>query len=153
MRTIVRRRSRSPEPSAERLDEIRRRYESWTDRGAASGGRRLTIMAATMELTAGEPVEIEHVVEALGPEHRLYVMGPKPVYGELVDGSPTGPEPPTWEDPLAPRLYDGATLPGPGIDVNFELTRHSFDEPGEHEIVWEAGGLRSNVLRVTVAGR
>jgi hypothetical protein len=132
-------------------DEIKRRYTSWADRGEPRDGRRLTIMSPATEVAPGEPVEVEHVLEALGPEHELYVMGPKPVYGERVDGVPVGPEPPEWEDALAPRLYDGATRPGPGLDVNFEVTRHAFADPGPHEIVWEASGLRSNVLRVEVA--
>jgi hypothetical protein len=138
----------SVESAQERLDAARRRYETWADRGEARGGRRLTIMTATTEVGPGGPVEVEHVVEALGPEHRLYVMGPKPVLGEQVDGAPQGKAPPP--DSLEPGDYDGVTLPGPGIDANFEATTYAFDEPGEHEIVWEAGGLRSNVLRIRV---
>jgi hypothetical protein len=51
--------------------------------------------------------------------------------------------------------YDGAVEPGPGVDVNWEVTRHTFGTPGEHTISWHglehfAGLAPSNVLTVTV---
>ena len=43
-------------------------------------------------------------------------------------------------------------MPGPGLDLSFEITSYRLDEPGPHEIQWTLGSLRSNVLRLEVVG-
>jgi hypothetical protein len=133
--------------SALALEDIARVYEGWEDRGPERDGRRLTLMALQTSVPVGEAVEVLHVYEVLDGDHRLHVMGPKPVYGERLDGrAATAPEPPAGDDPFAPGLYDGRVLPGPGIDCNFETTSYSFSSPGRHEVTWEIAGLRSNSL-------
>jgi hypothetical protein len=129
------------------LEDIERVYAGWTERGPERDGRRLTLMALRTSLQVGESVEVLHVYEVLSGGHRLYVMGPKPVYGERLDGHAVTPAtPPPGDDPFAPGVYDGRVLPGPGIDCNFDSTRYAFSSPGSHEVVWESGGLRSNAL-------
>jgi hypothetical protein len=134
------------------LEDVARVYEGWQERGGERDGRRLTLMALRTAVGVGETVEVLHVYEVLDADHQLYVMGPKPVYGErLDDQAVTPPEPPPGDDPFAPGLYDGRVLPGPGIDCNFETTSYSFPVPGRHEVVWDAGGLSSNVLTLEVS--
>ena len=132
------------------LDEVESAYRDWPDKGPLVGGRRLTLLSPAPRVAPGEPVPVYHVAEVTEPGRTLYVMGPKPVVGERVDGELRTPPPPADEDPLEPLLYDGRTLPSPGLDVNWEVTRYAFDEPGPHEIEWRLNGLRSNVLRVDV---
>jgi len=130
--------------------EAVRLYESWPERGEVVDGRRLTIMADPTRVPPEQRVEVLHVVEILEPGRELYIMGPKPVYGEYVDDRLATEPPPGGEDPLVPLLYDGATLPSPGVDGNYEITSYAFADPGRHEIQWRLDGLRSNVLVVEV---
>lgn len=130
--------------------EAVRLYESWPERGVPVDGRRLTIMADPTRVRPDQHVEVLHVIEIFEPGRQLYVMGPKRVYGEYVDGRLATEPPPAWEDPLVPLLYDGATLPSPGVDGNYEITSYSFADPGPHEIEWRLDGLRSNVLVIEV---
>jgi hypothetical protein len=123
-------------------------YAEWADKGEVAGGVRLTVMSAPV-VSADELVQVVHVVEHTEPGAQVYVMGPKPVYGEYVDGRLATASPPAGEDPLAPLLYDGPVLPGPHIDSNYEITSYHLP-PGEHEIRWEFNGRRSNLLRVRV---
>jgi len=132
------------------VGEVTRRYEAWPDKGPVVDGKRLTLMADPTTVEPGEEARVLHVFERTEPGDWLYVMGPKTPYGEQVDGQLTTEAPPAGDDPLAPADYDGATLPSPGLDTNFELTVYSFDEPGRHEIVWELGALRSNTLTIDV---
>ncbi len=51
--------------------------------------------------------------------------------------------------------YDGAVDAAPGVDANWRVTRHAFDEIGEHVISWHglehfAGVAASNELRIRV---
>jgi len=108
------------------------------------------LMADATTVEPGEEARVLHVFERTEPGEWLYVMGPKTPYGELVDGRVATEAPPGDDDPLAPADYDGATLPSPGLDTNFEVTVYSFDAPGVHEIVWEVGELRSNTLTIDV---
>ena len=130
------------------VQDVSRIYESWPDKGAVDDGKRLTLMADQTTVGPGEEVRVLHVFERTEPGDWLYVMGPKTPYGEHVDGRLATEAPPDDDDPLAPADYDGATLPSPDIDTNFEVTVYSFDEPGRHEIVWDLGGLRSNTLAI-----
>ncbi len=128
-------------------DDVAHVYEGWEERGPEHDGRRITLMALRTSVAVGETVDVMHVYEVLDGERSLYVMGPKPVYGERLDGEPATPaEPPEGDDPFAPGLYDGRVLPGPGVDGNFEVTSYTFSEPGRHEVTWEVAGLRSNAL-------
>jgi hypothetical protein len=135
------------------VDDVIRTYEAWPDKGAVVNGKRLTLMAEPATIEPGEEARVLHVYERTEPGDWLYVMGPKTPYGEYVDGRLATEAPPADDDPLAPVDYDGATLPSPGIDTNFEVTVYSFDERGRHEIVWELGELRSNTLAIDVRGR
>lgn len=90
-----------------------------------------------------------HVLEIERPGDTLYVMGPKPVLGEHVDGAlATPPAPPAYA--FTTDVYDGVVLASPGLDVNFAPTSYRFATPGPHTIVWRAGSLQSNVLCVDV---
>jgi hypothetical protein len=62
------------------------RYADWADKGPIANGVRLTVMSARDAYRAGEPVHVIHVVEFTEPGVTIYAMGPKPIYGEWVDG-------------------------------------------------------------------
>ncbi|MBD7918789.1 hypothetical protein H9657_10950 [Cellulomonas sp. Sa3CUA2] len=125
-------------------------YPSWPDKGEERDGYRLTVLTATLRAAVGEPVRVVHVVESTDAAHPLFVMGPKEVLGELVDGAPATDPVPQGQDALEPASYDGRVLPGPGVDAHYDVTEYVFDEPGTHTVQWAPGGRRSNVLTVEV---
>jgi len=132
--------------------EVARSYPAWPDKGLAAHGRRVTILTARGNVRPGETVRVSHVAEATEPAARLYMMGPKAVLGEEVDGAPGTALPPEDGDPLAPDgLYDGPVVPGPALDYGWEVTSYRFDTRGPHRIVWRPGAdLVSNTLVVEV---
>jgi hypothetical protein len=77
-------------------------------------------------------------------------MGPKPVYGEYVDGQLVTAAPPPGEDPLVPPIYDGITLPSPAVDYGYDITSYRFSKPATHEIQWRLDSLRSNLLTLEI---
>ncbi|RAN77911.1 hypothetical protein B5P43_17875 [Bacillus sp. SRB_336] len=122
-------------------------YARATDKGAVSDGYRLTVLAGSAACRTGQTIRIIHVCESVAPDAPLYVMGPKPVAGEYVDGHLAAPPaPPAGEHPLIPRSYDGRVAPGPGLDFNFEITEYNFDTPGRHSVQWRPGSWASNTL-------
>jgi hypothetical protein len=132
-------------------EDAARLYEGWEDKGPVSGGERLTLLAPRTRVGIGEPVEVLHVYEITEPGRELHVMGPKPVFGETLDGEPATPPPPDDDDPLHPGLYDGRVLQSPGVDANFEPTTYTFSGPGRHELTWSVDGLVSNTLPIEVS--
>jgi hypothetical protein len=131
---------------------VLRGYPRWKDKGAVTGpaAERLTILTAKTSYAANEEVRVIHVHEVTKPGGELYVMGPKEIFGEYVDGVLTS------KATVAPsESYDGAVLPSPGVDTNYEVSVHRLS-PGVHEIQWRSATLsgptllRSNVLRIVV---
>lgn len=123
-----------------------RGYRDAPDKGPVADGRRITLLTRTDRYRVGEEVRVVHAYEVLEPGHELYLAGPKPVWGESVDGVLVTPA----DNPQL--VYDGEVVDGPGVDVNWEITTYRFDEPGVHEVVWEIEGLRSNTRRLHVEG-
>jgi hypothetical protein len=138
-------------PAPEADVAVAKRYPTEPAKGAWIDGRRLTILTAARQVRAGQPVRIVHVVESIRPGDSLYVMGPKPVLGEHVDGKlATAPAPATG-DPLAPDGdYDGRVLSAPAVDYNYDVIEYTLPA-GRHTIVWQLGALRSNELVLDVA--
>jgi hypothetical protein len=127
---------------------VARAYPSFPYKGPLIDGMRLTLMSRSLRYRVAEEVRIIHVVEAVDPGRQLYVMGPKPVYGEHVDGALVTSAPP--EDVWAPATYNGPALPSPAVDYNYEVTTYRFDRAGAHTIQWRIGSLRSNDLVIEV---
>jgi hypothetical protein len=130
---------------------VLRRYPEWKDKGAlASTGERLTILAAKDVYAPNEEIRIVHVHEATKPGVELYVMGPKEIFGEYVDGALV-----SKAAAAPPGPYDGAVVPSPGEDHNYEVSVHRLAK-GVHTIEWRfqtlSGNapLRSNVLTIDV---
>ncbi len=130
---------------------VLRSYPAWAEKGTLSGAaaERLTILSAKTRYAAGEEVRVVHVHEATQLGLQLYVMGPKAITGEYVDGVLASP-------PRAPSLdYDGAVVPSPGADHNYEVSHYRL-APGAHTIEWRSATLsgpavlRSNVLHIEV---
>jgi hypothetical protein len=132
------------------MQAIAREYTTWIDKGEVSQGRRLTIMTRPLRYTVGEPIPVIHVLEATEPGVELYIMGPKPIYGEYLDGRLVTEPAPAGDEPWAPVIYDGPVLSGPGVDFNYEITTYVFQEPGVHQLHWQLGNLRSNTLQIEI---
>lgn len=126
-----------------------RDYPRTRARGPLVDGRRMTLMTAKRAVGVGEAVRVIHVLEVERAGEELFVMGPKPVVGEHVDGKLAGDPVPEW-GAFTMGIYDGAVLPSPGVDTNYEITSYTFHEPGVHRIQWRAGEQMSNVLCVEV---
>ena len=131
---------------------VAKAYPKYADKGKVTGGRRLTIMTAKRRYRVGEKIRVIHVFEALQPGHQVFVMGPKPVRRDCVDGKPVGGDDPDMV------VYDGRVLPSPAADYNYEVTTYKFDAPSVHTIQWRGGsqtvqglkGLVSNTLRLEI---
>jgi hypothetical protein len=124
-------------------------YSRWPEKGPLVDGRRLTIMASPGRYAVGDVVRIIHVLEVT-TDLPLYVMGPKPILDEYVDGRLATGATPHGVDPLLPDSYDGRTLKGPGVDFNWEITTYRFPDAGHHHVVWRPGGLSSNRLTLEI---
>jgi hypothetical protein len=134
-------------------DEIRvaSGYASWADKGKIIDGRRLTIMTSKTKYKINEEVRVVHVVEFTEPGHNVYIMGPKEVYGEYVDGRLSGKDVLSDRDPFVPEGdYDGRVLNSPAADYNYYITSYTFNTRGIHSIYWKLGKWKSNVLKIMI---
>jgi hypothetical protein len=137
-------------PAPEEDVAIARGYPTAPAKGAWIDGRRITILTRELRVKEGQPVRVIHVVESTRPGDSLYVMGPKAVLGEHVDGKLATAPAPASGDPLVPAGdYDGRVLPAPGVDYNYDITEHKLPV-GRHVIEWQLGALRSNQLAIEV---
>lgn len=131
-------------------DHIAQTYATWPDKGPLHQDARLTLVSLRLDVQVGDSIAVWHVYEAVSPGRELYIMGPKPVPGEYLDGElRTTSVPEGWAYPWQ-RLYDGAVLPSPGIDTHWEPSTYTFDKPGTHSIQWKVNGLESNTLVIKV---
>src|SRR5215211_3464324 len=124
---------------------VAKTYPTFDDKGDIVDGRRITILTKSTTHQPGDQVRVLHVVEYTQPGFQVYVMGPKRVYGETVNGelvTDTVPD----EDPFHPSEYSGVTLPSPAVDYNYEITSYSFQRPGVYRIQWQLRKLKSNLL-------
>ena len=111
-------------------------------------GLTLGIAADKASVAVGEEVHVAHAV-GVPAGHDAWIMGPKPVYGEIVDGQTRTEMYEIAEYPWVGE-YDGAVVPGPRVDNNFAVTSYSCATPGKHTIVWSIGGHVSNTLEIDV---
>jgi hypothetical protein len=125
---------------------VARGYPQWPDKGPLKEGRRITVMARKTAYARGEEIHVIHVYEVSVPGQHVYVMGPKPIYGEYLDGKLSTCELPPEEDPFAPMNYNGRVSVSPAVDYNYDITRYNVSDPGRHQLYWQIGGLRSNTL-------
>lgn len=138
-------------PAPEEDVQTARGYPGAPDKGAWIDQRRITVLTARLRVRIGEPVRVIHVSETTRAGDQLYVMGPKPIRGEQVDGALRTAPAPTSGDPLMPAgLYDGRVMPAPAVDYNWDVTEYSFSSAGSHTIEWKLGALVSNQLVVEV---
>jgi hypothetical protein len=126
-------------------------YAAFPDKGKVRKGVRITLLTARLQVAVNQEVRVIHVYEAVEKGHDVYVMGPKFVCEEYLDGVlATQP----WK---GPGVYDGAVMKSPWADYNWDITSYRFKEPGRHTIVWKGGdpgeesvGLESNTLVIEV---
>ena len=128
--------------------DVARSYPQFSDKGPLVSGTRLTLMTRRHQYRVGEDVRVLHIVEVVEPGRQLYVMGPKPIYGEHVDDALVTAPPP--DDMWEPATYNGPILATPAVDYNYQITSYHFDRAGTHRIQWRAGNLHSNVLSIEV---
>jgi hypothetical protein len=125
--------------------EVAKGYPHTKSKGAAVDGRRITIMCRKSTYRVAEKVRVIHVLEVLASGQEIFIMGPKAVLGEYVDGRAMTPE-----GSGEPGLYDGPVLDSPGVDYNYDITTYSFATPGSHTVHWQMDGLRSNTLELEI---
>lgn len=126
-------------------------YPLHEEKGPWIDSTRITILSLKSVYEVNEEIRIVHVVESIKPEYELYIMGPKIIYGEYINGELVSePVPEGVSDPLIPMIYDGAVLKTPAVDYNYNISLYSFETPGEYKIQWDLGNLKSNTLKITV---
>ena len=135
-------------PDEDRI--VAQSYPAAAVKGPLTDGRRLTLLTKKATYRVGEDIRVIHVVEITEPGHSVYVAGPKEIHGEYVDGHLATKALPRNQQALVPAMYDGPVLQSPAVDYNYEITEYSFKRSGLHEIYWELGPLRSNVLEIEV---
>jgi hypothetical protein len=129
---------------------VAKSYPRSKDKGPVIDGHRLTILAAKRRYRVGEEVRVIHVHEVVATGEMVYVMGPKPIRGELLDNKLATPMVLADGDPFVPEIYDGVTLQSPAADYNWEITSYRFSAPGTHRIQWRLGKFDSNALIIEV---
>ncbi|MFZ0829176.1 MAG: hypothetical protein WAO02_17320 [Verrucomicrobiia bacterium] len=132
---------------------LARTYNRFQDKGVLLAGQRITIMTHKTQYRTGEPIRVLHVLEAVKQGIEVYVMGPKMIYDEYVDGKLVSPKGP------GDGSYDGPVVSSPTADFNYDITTYTFSEPGEHTIQWKGGGYRprqgsleleSNIIKLEI---
>ncbi|MEO8841946.1 MAG: hypothetical protein ABI591_09835 [Kofleriaceae bacterium] len=124
-------------------------YPTWPFKGTAVDATVLTLMTAKTDYAVGEAIRVLHVLDVSVPGRGVYIMGPKRPAGEYLDGVLVTGLPEIPEYPWV-ATYDGAVLPSPAIDYNYEITSYRFATPGTHELQWKLGAIASNVITVQV---
>jgi hypothetical protein len=137
-------------PAPAEDEAVARMYPQWIEKGSTLDGKRLTIMTKKTTYKVNEEIRVIHVVEIVDPGRRVYIMGPKPVFGEHIDGRLVTEPVPEGEDPLVPQVYDGVTLPSPAVDYNYDITSYRFSKPGTHQLHWQLNALQSNMITLQV---
>ena len=131
--------------------KVARGYPQWPDKGPILDGKRITVMVKKKSYRVNEEIRILHVAEVTVPGREVFIMGPKLILGEQVDGKlVTEPHPEGCEPLNPPDCYNGRVLQSPALDYNYDITFYKFDRPGKHELQWVLGPLRSNILEVEV---
>lgn len=125
--------------------EVAKGYPTVSSKGSVLGGSRITIICRKDSYHVGEEVRVIHVLEVIEPGQEIFIMGPKAVCGEYVDGRAM-----TADICGESQVYDGRVLKSPGVDYNYDITTYTFDAPGRHKIHWQMGELRSNTLKLEV---
>jgi len=131
---------------------LARTYPTFPSKGQVVNGQRITIMTHKAKYKVGEEIRIIHVLEAVEEGYEVYVMGPKEIFGEYVDGKLVTAEKSDM------GIYNGRVMQSPAVDFNYDITTYTFDEPGIHNIQWKRGGdaippqlaLESNIISVEI---
>lgn len=140
-----------PVEAPDRDLQVARGYNQWPDKGEVVDGIRITILVDKTEYAVDEEVRVLHVLEVVEAGRPIFVMGPKPVFDEYLDGEIYGnPSRQDDGDPFVPDIYNGRVREGPGLDFNFEITSLRFSGPGNHRFRWCPGQWESNVLHIVV---
>ena len=138
--------------ASEEQSRVVKRYASWDEKGEVIDGRRLTIMTSKTKYRINEEVKVIHIVEFTEPGHDVYIMGPKEVYGEYIDGRLSRKDVSSDRlDPFVPEGdYDGRVLNSPAVDYNYYITAYTFNKRGIHSIYWKLGKWKSNILKIMI---
>jgi hypothetical protein len=131
---------------------VAKTYHLFQNKGQVKDGQRITILTAKLEYKVGEPVRVLHVLESVKPGIDVYVMGPKKITDEYIDGRLSAPEGPLL------GAYDGAVINRPIADFNYDITTYTFANPGLHTIQWRSYGglgnkdrpLQSNTIKLNI---
>jgi len=130
--------------------EVAKSYPRSKEKGPIIDGHRITLLAKKRTYRVGEEVRVLHVHEISIDGEQIYPMGPKAIRGEYVNGKLVTPSVVADADPFIPEVYDGAVLPSPAVDYNWEITSYRFSAPGTRAIQWKLGKYASNILTVEI---
>jgi len=130
--------------------EVAKAYPRSKDKGPLIDGHRITLLTKKRSYRVGEEVRVLHVHEIPGDGENIYPMGPKPIRGEVVNGKLVTPSVVADVDPFIPAVYDGAVVPSPAVDYNWEITTYRFSASGTRTIQWKLGKYASNILTVEI---
>lgn len=125
-------------------------YEDLAHKSEENAERILAILTAQKVVAVDEPVRVFHLIEFMKKGAEIFIMGPKDIYGEFVNGHLASPKVPEGQMYPWMMLYDGPVLEGPGLDENFKVSVYRFSQPGRYEINWQFEEQRSNTLTITV---
>lgn len=130
--------------------EVAKSYPRAKEKGPIVDGHRITLLAKKRTYRVGEEIRVLHVHEITVEGEQIYPMGPKPIRGEYVNGKLVTPSVVADVDPFIPEVYDGAVIPSPAVDYNWEITTYRFSAPGARAIQWNPGKYASNILTVEI---
>ena len=130
--------------------EVAKSYPRAKDKGPLIDGHRITLLTKKRSYRVGEEVRVLHIHEIAAEGEQIYPMGPKAIRGEFVNGKLVTPSVLADADPFIPEVYDGAVIPSPAVDYNWEITSYRFSAPGTRAIQWKLGKYASNILTVEI---
>jgi hypothetical protein len=130
--------------------EVAKTYPRSKEKGPVIDGHRITLLSKKRTYRVGEEVRVLHFHEINVEGEQVYPMGPKPIRGEYVNGKLVTPSVLVDADPFIPQEYDGAVIPSPAVDYNWEITSYRFSAPGTRAIQWKLGKFASNILTIEV---
>jgi len=129
---------------------VAKTYPRLEAKGPIIDGHRITLLTKRRTYHVGEEVRVLHVHEIPEPGDNVYPMGPKAIRGEYVNGKLVTPSVVADADPFIPAVYDGAVVPSPAVDYNWEITTYRFSASGTRSIQWKLGKYASNILTIEI---
>jgi hypothetical protein len=131
-------------------EHLMQSYPYWKNKGAWFDGIRCTILTRATQVHVNDTLHVIHMMEDTLRGRAVFIMGPKEIFGEVINDSLVSLPVPAGKTPWAANILDGETPPAPYVDYNFAITEYHFSKPGVYNIRWKMGNYSSNVLVIHV---